>query len=250
MANNLQTLSFGWGSRATTSVGKGGYFFLCMAVIFLLIVLIGFARTLYLRSFFDVPAIPYYLYIHGVLLTGWFALLVVQPFLIVTGRVAQHRRLGTFGAVYGLALIVATFIAIVGAVRVHLGDGKPIEAVSRATWANLALLLSFCVLLGSAIILRRKPEAHKRLMLLASLSIISPALARFPNFLTFGHGQVFPFTVIALILVALVIYDLFSRKRVHLVSILGPVFIVLMVAGGRFLVSGTEFVQELVRALA
>ena len=237
------------GGRTATSAGEGGHFFFFMAVACLLIVLIGFARTFYLRLFFDVPPISFTVFLHGVVLTGWFALFVAQPWLIRMGRIGTHRMLGMVGAVLGLALVVVTLMTTVGLAQKQLAAGKTIDMVSNLAWMNFAFLLAFTVLSGSAIVLRRRPDAHKRLMLLASVSIVFPALVRFPSVLTLGDASVFSFAVIGLMFAALVVYDLSSRKRPHPVSFLGPAFIVSVIGAGKFVIGATAFGREIVRAL-
>ncbi len=67
-------------------------FFLAMSGLLLLILVVGFSRTLYLRLFFEVPPIPSYLHIHGATVTAWFVWLVVQASLVNVNRIDVHRR--------------------------------------------------------------------------------------------------------------------------------------------------------------
>ena len=102
-------------------------FFLAMSIVLLVIVLTGFAPTLYLRAFFDVPPIPAWVYLHGAILTGWFVLLCLQSSLAVTGRIGTHRRLGVAGAVLGGAVIAANLGVLAGIgprLRVALTSGE------------------------------------------------------------------------------------------------------------------------------
>ena len=94
-------------SPSTVGVGRRDPFFFGMSIVLLLTVLIGFAPTLYLRAFRDSPPLPGHLYVHGAILTGWFAWLVLQASLIKANRVAQHRRLGAVGAILCLAVVYA-----------------------------------------------------------------------------------------------------------------------------------------------
>jgi hypothetical protein len=57
-----------------------------MSTVTLVIVLAGFARTLYLRPVFQPQPIPAHLYVHGLVLTSWFVWLWVQTLLVQTGR--------------------------------------------------------------------------------------------------------------------------------------------------------------------
>ncbi len=72
-------------------------FFVGMALALLVIAFGGFGRTVYFGKFFDAPELPWYLLLHGVVLTIWFVLLLAQALLIATGRTALHRRLGRLG---------------------------------------------------------------------------------------------------------------------------------------------------------
>ena len=80
-------------------------FFLYTSYSLLVIVLIGFSPTFYLRAIFDVPAIPLYVYAHGVAMTAWFIWLCVQTTVAYSGRIALHRRLGTIGITLGVLVV-------------------------------------------------------------------------------------------------------------------------------------------------
>ena len=153
-----------------------------MSLALLLIVLLGFARTFFLRAFFAVPPIPIHVYIHGIVLTAWFAWFYVQALLARAGRVDWHRRLGVAGAVLGAAVIVAnvTVIAWIGPRLRFLLYGAKLDPafLMRVVWGDIGSIISFAVLLGFALGLRRRPQIHKRLMYFASLSIVGQAVGR------------------------------------------------------------------------
>lgn len=243
---------------------RSGFFF-TLSVAILLIVLIGFAPTLYLRPLFAVPAIPGYVYLHGAVLTSWFVWFVVQTSLIRTGGIAQHRRLGVVGAVLGLVVIVASLIVTVGVVSrmtgagldldadmsaLGVGTGAPIVAfLSMAVWGNAASVLTFAVLLGAAILLRRRSETHKRLMLLASLSIVAPAIARISRWPGLG-GDMGPFVpiVLAFLLAALLAYDFASTGRIHRATLTGGSFAIITAGIGQT-IGASAFGQTIVRGM-
>ena len=161
------------------------------------------------------PPIPAYLFAHGLIVAGWFAWLLVQSRLAGSGHVATHRRAGRFGAAYAIAVVVAGLMAAFGSVGRIVADGFDLEAdlstldggsigagmpildfASGVVWMNIGSAVAFAVLVVSAVALRRRPEAHKRLMLLASVAIIGPALARLARWPIFG-GELGPFVQIA-----------------------------------------------------
>jgi hypothetical protein len=62
-------------------------FFLVMSGVLLLVVLVGFARTLYLRPLFDVLPVPGYLILHGAVTTAWFVGVSLQTSLVAARKV-------------------------------------------------------------------------------------------------------------------------------------------------------------------
>ena len=47
-----------------------------------------------------------HLYVHGVALTAWFALALIQPWLIESGRITLHRRLGIVGVSLAIGVVI------------------------------------------------------------------------------------------------------------------------------------------------
>ncbi len=229
-------------------------FFLAMSIVLLVIVLTGFAPTLYLRAFFDVPSIPAWVYVHGTILTGWFVLLCLQSSLAVTGRTAMHRRLGVAGAALGVAVIAANLAVLAGIgprLRVALNSGEfDPSFVIRAVWGDLLSTVAFAVLLSAAIAFRRRPESHKRLMLLASVSIVGQALGRIGHWPLFDGlpGIFLPTCGLVFFLGSVVIYDVVTTRRVHPATLLGGAFRILVwltTAG----IGGSDFGQRVVQTL-
>jgi hypothetical protein len=77
----------------------------------------------------------------------------------------------------------------------------------------LSDMFFFAVFVAAALRLRANREAHKRLMLLAYVTIIVAAVARLPGVLPLGPFAFFGFAFL-FILVG-IIYDMVSRHRVH-----------------------------------
>jgi hypothetical protein len=116
-------------------------------------------------------------------------------------------------------------------------------------WVNFSQILTFLVLLLSAVLLRRRSQAHKRLILLASISILGPALGRISRWPVFG-GEQGPFIplVVVLLLAALVAHDLVSTRRVHSATLIGAGFAFVMLFAG-VAIGGSEFGERFVRAM-
>jgi hypothetical protein len=219
-------------------------FFSVMSSVTLLIVVSGFTPTLYLRPAFNPPPIPWYLFLHGAALTSWFVWLFVQTLLIQSRRTALHRRLGVAGAVLAAAIPFLALMASAGVPRriVSLGIDMDADAsvltgigvsgitvvqfVAGVVWGNLSSALSFALLAWTGILLRRRPAAHKRLMLLATIAIVGPALARLSRLPIFGASEEGPFTpiVVLTLLGAVIAHDVVTTRRIHPATIFGVLF--------------------------
>jgi hypothetical protein len=218
-----------------------------MALAMLLINLVGFGPTLYLRPLFDVPPIPFYLYLHGAAGTAWFALLVVQTQLIAQRRGDIHRRLGWAGVALAAIVLVSGMITSANMVPRNVALGLTSEAdlslYINVTSADNAAFVTFPTLVLLAAFWRRRPDVHRRLMLLGSVTILGPAAARIgswygpiPNPIVFG--LVFSF------LIAMIVHDVWTRRRPHVATVLGVLFVVLVGAGMRVAGVGEALVQQ------
>jgi hypothetical protein len=177
----------------------------------LLVVLIGFARTYYLKFAFGTPPLSLLLQVHGAVMTAWFALFVAQATLVARGRVDLHRRLGVFGALLALAVLaIGTTVAITGARLGHAPPGLPPLAFLAVPLGDM---LVFALLAGAALSLRRRGDFHKRLMLLASLSLLTAPLARIP--LLQQGGIVACFSATLALVLACVAWDATAHRRLH-----------------------------------
>jgi hypothetical protein len=163
-------------------------FYLGAALVFLALVFWTFARTFYLKIFFDTPVLPLLLHVHGVVMSGWVVLLVVQSSLIAAHRVQWHRRVGVVGAVW------AVLVVILGSITTVHAAAREVHAHSKAAGEfvtvmglDLLQMLLFAGFVSLAIRLRRRSDYHKRLMLLTVACLLPDALARLPGgFMTDG----------------------------------------------------------------
>ena len=173
-----------------------------------LTVLAGFSRTYYLRFFAGGPSLTFsggpftaLVHVHGALFTAWVVLFIVQAALVASGRVAVHRRLGVAGGLLAAAMMTAgTTIAIASAARGAAPPGADPLAFLVVPLFDMVLFATF---ISAALAMRRDKEAHKRLMMLAYVSIVAAAIARLPGILPLGplafFGLAFLFVVVAAI---------------------------------------------------
>lgn len=185
-----------------------------------LIVFIGFARSYYLRSLFGLPVLPLLVHAHGLLMTTWTVLFLTQTCLIAAQRVEWHRRLGVFGTVLAILIVavgaVVTFQAAAGVVRAPPTHPPGFLVILGFNMVDLAI---FAGLIGTAIALRRRGDYHKRLMLLATLSLLGQPLARV---VSDSHAVLLLYLCV-LICVAV---DTFRNRRLHPVFAWGAPLII------------------------
>ena len=198
-------------------------FYLYIAMTFGLVAFAGFAPTYFLRAFSDLPPLSIRAHVHGAVFTAWVLLFVAQAALVRADRRDLHRRLGVAGAVLAIAMIGAGITAVVGvAARFEATGFHPYGLPPAAFLAvQLGMLLQFAAFVALAIGFRRQRDVHKRLMLLATISILPPAIARFH---LEDHGLDIPSisTFVAyLLLVAAASYDWARARRVHAVYVWG-----------------------------
>ena len=198
-------------------------FFTGMAVACALIVFAGFAPSYYLRSSALPPLSPF-VQLHGAVFTAWILLFVTQTSLVAANRTDIHRQVGIVGAVIAVLLVVIGTTMAIDGLRRGLGSIFGMEARQFFS-IPLGDILAFTILVTAALALRSQPQAHKRLMLLATITLLPAPIARlaFP----FGLGIPFWFLLTDILVLAVLLYDLWSRARVHKAVVYGAVLIVL-----------------------
>ncbi len=214
-------------------------FYTGMALALVVVVLAGFARSFFLRPLFPdhpAPREPFFA-LHGVVFTAWMALLLTQARLVAAGRVDLHRRLGAAGA--GLAVLMA-IVGVVGAVvaarRPEGFIGVPVPPLQFLAVPLFDVAL-FAVLVALAILRRRDAQSHKRLMLLATIGLVTAAIARLPGVLAWGPPAFFGLT--DLFIVAIAIRDVRTRGRLHPATLWGGLALIAS-QPLRLVVSGTD----------
>jgi len=205
-------------------------FFLLVVALIWLGILMGFVPEIAAHIRMHKPAYPPVVHIHAAAFVGWLCLLTTQVALIRGGRADIHRKLGILGAVLASVMVVLGLAVSVIVDRLHFGrpDNDP-----QFLAIQLADLLNFGVLAAAAIVWRKTPSAHKRLILLATIFIADAGFARWWGdglARLVGSGDTVwqnwtVFYLSDLLLVALVgAYDLVTRRRLHPAFIAGSVF--------------------------
>ena len=199
-------------------------FYIGIALATAITVFAGFAPTYYLRAWYQSTPLGGLRHLHGVVFTAWVLLFLSQSTLISAGRVGLHRRLGVAGAVLAaLVVVVGTTTAIVQASEGRSPLGVPPLSFFAVPFFDMVV---FTGLAATGLWHRRRTDIHKRLMTLATISLLAAPIARLP----FGARMVgLPrvFALADLFIVACIVYDLATLRRVHPATIWGGLAIVI-----------------------
>ncbi len=233
-------------------------FFPIMSLLLLAIVLKGFGPSFFFRDRtsteggFGSDGIPLYLIIHGLVMSTWMLLLVVQTGLVQTKNVKAHMMLGWAGLIVALLVIPTGILAMngFGPRLLALGVPPPVlrEGLSLLFWIDVFSLILFPSLIGAAIYYRKKTAWHKRLMLNAGFTVLTPALGRLTAQVaqtdSFG-GINWPLSwgVLVCIMLSVPLYDFVSTRSIQRVTIICFV----AVAAGMLLsvlIAGTEIGKD------
>jgi uncharacterized membrane protein YozB (DUF420 family) len=180
-------------------------------------ILAGFGMD-FARYLGEAPTPPFILHVHAAVFVLWLALVTLQILWIETGKFRRHKQLGWLTvAVSALMLPLGLAAALVDQVRqVAHPDYAP-----QFLALEFEEMITFSIFMAGGVIFRRNPAAHKRLMLLSAVAISDAGFARiwlmgikaeipglFGWWLTYFWG-------IFLILVAMGVWDLLRRRRIH-----------------------------------
>ena len=200
-------------------------FYVGMAIAIAITVFVGFSRSYFLKGWYGTPELSRLLHFHGLVFTTWVLFFLAQTALVASGRTYLHRRMGVAGAMLAvLVLIVGTTVAIM---RVKSGKASPIPGVPALAFLAIPLfdMIVFAILVGTALYFRRRLEAHKRLMTLAMISLLAAPIARL-HFPLLPPGPPTFFGLADLFIVALLVYDLVTRQKVHPATMWGGLLVV------------------------
>ena len=202
-------------------------FFAGMAVVSLVVIFIGFARTYYLAGIFKAPLPNPLVHIHGAVFSLWILLFIAQISLITVHRVDLHRRLGMSG--FGLACLMVILGVLVATDRLARHVANPgtetVEEVRAFYAIPLADMLMFSTFVYLGFRNRTHPAVHKRLMLFATFALLDAGFDRWSIFdpypLPVVHAVCF-FPLLAVLMV----YDMWSTGKLQRVTLWANGFLV------------------------
>lgn len=172
---------------------------------------------------------PLAVHIHAAVYVSWLLLLTVQTILIRRGRVAAHRALGILGAALAVLVVLTGLIASYVVANRRLGTPSADPAFISTLLEDI---LIFASLTAAALALRHDAAAHKRLMLLGTVSLLQAGFIRWWGATmhgAYGHGflggWMADYLGVTLLVLCIGAYDLVTRRRLHPAYVLAAIWI-------------------------
>lgn len=167
----------------------------------------------------QLPPLVMPLMIHALLMFSWYGLFTVQTGLIRSGNLHLHMRLGKLSVLLAAGVFVSGFFVMAAN---YQRKEEPLTAM-----ANVMAMVAFAGLYTAAIVNRKTPDTHKRLMAFASIMMLAPALTRFARAFEIGDGIVLPLWILTV--VSVIVYDITKLRKVHFATVMGSVTFVVAI---------------------
>jgi hypothetical protein len=212
-------------------------FFTTMVIAMALFVVVGFMPSYFLRSVVStpislrVPLTPL-VHLHAVVGFAWMAFLIWQAQLIREKRHQRHMRNGLIGAGIALAIVAVGVAVAIDSAR---GGRQPPGWTPTSFIAiPLGTVVMFGGFVAAALWWRRRPDYHKRLMLIGTTAVLVPAGARMSTLWLQGilpPGPPGGMMLTDIFILALFVYDLKKQGRLHPATLWGGMVMLLSQPG-------------------
>lgn len=161
--------------------------------------------------------------------------------------------MGVLGALIAVGVLLSGLAILYYVAAGYPQNDGELSQISALVWGNLAGLTIYSIFVGSGIALRARPQAHKRLMLLATLSMMGQPLARIGHFDAFRlsdsiivNDAIYGLGGILVLFSFVVIHDILVLKRPHFTVVYGiPLQLGLTIIAG-LVIANSEFGHSLI----
>ncbi len=187
----------------------GGVFGIAVAVV-------GFGKTFFYPLLTGAFSAPLMIYVHGAFLFGWVIFFPAQSLWVHRRNLRLHKQMGWVGGGIATGVVLSTLAVATLASKRTAASGD-MDAARGDLFVIMMEMSVFAALIVSAFLLRRRPDAHKRLMLLALIASLGPAWFRFRHYFPPIDNPVFLYSVLladSLIVIA-ALSDFIRERRVH-----------------------------------
>lgn len=199
-----------------------------IAVLALVFAIVGFWATYYGPLLAGKATTRPLIQLHAAVFVGWLSLVIAQAAFAATNRLALHMKLGRYVMLYGALVVVMGVGASLASFGTHLRSGN-LQRADMTLFIGLTDMLTFAPFLAAAWFYRRRPELHKRLIVVATTVLLIAPVHRMHWFL---GGPPAPVTLVLLIWLAPIylgmLHDLFTRRIVHPVYLIGILAVIYM----------------------
>lgn len=202
-------------------------FFTAIAWLGIIAILVGFLKTFIIPIISGTKTWPMAIYAHAFFVFGWVVIFLTQSLLIQNRKYNTHIFIGKWGAFIALGAAISIIPAALYQVERELKEGLGQTAISPIV-GSVASATMFLSLVTLAIVYRKSPQIHKRLMLLATILLIWPAWFRWRHYFPSVERPDIWFAVVladSLIIVAF-IWDWLRNQRIHPALLCGGLFII------------------------
>ena len=210
-------------------------FFVAMALAMAATAIVAFS-TSFLKTDIATQLVSIWAKAHMVAFSSWILLFLTQSVLVASHRTYVHRRVGVAGAVLAVIMIALTVQISVEVFR----QGRAMPALDATLFQSFVFyvvphvdLVLFTIFVTTGLLLRGRPEIHKRLMFLATIALLDAVADRLP--IIWRGGRNAHFLVQDMFVAAGIIHDLMSRGRVNPVYIWGGLMILICPPGALLL---------------
>jgi len=185
-------------------------------------VLLGFGHAYYLAGLYAPPPTQI-IHLHGAAFTGWILLFVTQTSLVRVGNVGTHRRLGFVGFWLACLMVVLGVLVATEALARNLGffgnDPQTSYIIPLTDMVIFGMLMLF------AFRNRLSASTHKRILTIATISLMGAPISRWPFDFVYHHSR--PTMLVNYVfLLVLVVYDLWSTRRIHPATLWAAAFLI------------------------
>ncbi|WP_221393775.1 hypothetical protein [Dyadobacter sp. NIV53] len=208
---------------------RGRYFFVFMAVLFPILVILGFVPDYQMIASGQIK-VHWFLHVHGFIMTVWLGIFLAQSLLVANANIKRHRQLGQTGFVFGILVWLSLVIVTVRALIAN----NPPEADGQfdILFIQLDGLIFFGIFFTWGMLVRKKNiSAHKRLLFLATVVVLQAAVDRIRFLPGIQTALFIRFIYLDLLLIPLFVYDWLTLKRVHFITWFGSLLIFLLQTG-------------------
>ena len=222
-------------ASSTRTRPRRSRFYVGVSLLMTAIVVVGFWPSYFGPMLHGKVARPWVIQLHGVVFTGWMALLLAQVVLVARGHTRAHRRLGRFGIWYGVLVLVMGLVASFAAPLLHLEAGEwDMDRAAAFLAIPLGDMVLFAGFFGAAVAYRGKPEVHKRFIVLATVALLFAAVGR----MSFTQSTPLLLLVWLSPVLAAIGHGALTRRRLDPVYSMG--LVILLIVSARVVVAESE----------